>query len=159
MFGYDIFLSEHPEFQEFRRRRNEARAAAFYAAAQPLRGLIGSAASVTRQGFAGFARWRRERAAVNELSALSDRVLADIGLQRRDIRSVARSVAAGGNLRRTAAELSPAETAPRSIVRPTPQPQLPRLTAIQGGRTRAPKPLPVPQPVAGGERQVAVGCG
>ncbi len=34
--------------------------------------------------------WRRERAAVSQLSRLSDRELADLGIQRHDIKSVAR---------------------------------------------------------------------
>ena len=33
--------------------------------------------------------WRRERAAVSQLSRLSDRELADLGIQRQDIRAVA----------------------------------------------------------------------
>ncbi len=33
--------------------------------------------------------WRRERAAVSQLSRLSDRELADLGIQRRDIQAVA----------------------------------------------------------------------
>lgn len=37
-----------------------------------------------------FANWRRYRAAVRELSLLSDRELADLGLSRYDIDMVAR---------------------------------------------------------------------
>ncbi|RYC31707.1 DUF1127 domain-containing protein [Lichenibacterium minor] len=37
------------------------------------------------------ASWRREREAVRELSRLSDRELADLGIARSDIRSVAES--------------------------------------------------------------------
>ena len=33
--------------------------------------------------------WRRERAAVSQLSRLSDRELADLGIQRQDIKAVA----------------------------------------------------------------------
>ena len=42
-------------------------------------------ASITRL----FSRWRRYGAAVNELSHLSDRELADIGISRSDIQRVA----------------------------------------------------------------------
>ena len=38
--------------------------------------------------------WRRERSAVSQLSRLSDRELADLGIERRDIRSVARFASA-----------------------------------------------------------------
>ncbi len=34
--------------------------------------------------------WRRERSAVSQLSRLSDRELADLGIQRQDIKAVAR---------------------------------------------------------------------
>lgn len=37
------------------------------------------------------ANWRRYRTAVRELSQLSDRELADLGLSRNDIEAVARS--------------------------------------------------------------------
>ena len=38
--------------------------------------------------------WRRERSAVNQLSRLSDRELADLGIERRDIKKVARFASA-----------------------------------------------------------------
>ena len=38
--------------------------------------------------------WRRERAAVSQLSRLSDRELADLGIQRQDIKAVARFASA-----------------------------------------------------------------
>lgn len=158
MFGYDIFLSEHPEYQELRRLRNEARAAAFYEAARPVRAAIGFTATALGRGFEAVGRWQRERRAINELSALNDRVLADIGLQRRDIRSVVRSLVHDGKLRRTAAEAATLEAAPRLEPRPAPQPAAPRLTAIKGGRRPAPDAAPVVQQPSGAQRAVA-GCG
>lgn len=38
--------------------------------------------------------WRRERSAVSQLSRLSDRELADLGIQRQDIKTVARFASA-----------------------------------------------------------------
>ena len=38
----------------------------------------------------GFAAWRRYRSAVRELAQLDDRILADIGLNRTQIRQAAR---------------------------------------------------------------------
>lgn len=37
------------------------------------------------QVFAAFRRWRHRRAAIQELDALTDRLLRDIGIERRDI--------------------------------------------------------------------------
>lgn len=149
MFGYDIFLSDPPEFQELRRRRNEAKAAAFYAAAKPLR--VGFSAAVE-----SLRRWNKERQAVQELSVLDDRILKDIGLERRDIRGVARSFARGDLAKITAAEAAPAESASRPAFRPAPRPAAPRLAAIEGGRKRQPRPLEQP---ALEPRRAAVGCG
>ena len=42
-----------------------------------------------------FASWRREREAVRELSRLTDRELADLGIGRSDIRDVAGAAARG----------------------------------------------------------------
>lgn len=149
MFGYDIFLSDPPEYQELRRRRNEAKAAAFYAAAKSLRVGVSAALQSLR-------RWNKERHAIQELSALDDRILKDIGLERRDIRGVARSYARGEPAKTTAAEAAPAESAVRPVVRPAPQPAAPRFTAIEGGRPQQPRPVEQP---AAEPRQVAVGCG
>lgn len=41
-----------------------------------------------------FARWRRERRTIEELNMLSDRDLADLGIGRSDIRSLAREASA-----------------------------------------------------------------
>ena len=38
--------------------------------------------------------WRRERSAVSQLARLSDRELADLGIQRREIKAVARFASA-----------------------------------------------------------------
>jgi uncharacterized protein YjiS (DUF1127 family) len=40
-----------------------------------------------------FAEWRKYRSAIRELSALDDRILSDIGLNRTAIREAARTVA------------------------------------------------------------------
>ena len=144
MFGYDIFLSENAYYEELLRKRNEARAAAFYAAARPLRAGISAAA-------AALGRWRRERQVVQELSALNDRLLRDIGISRADIRAIARDFARNGGEKRNAAEIL-AEAAPK----PLPRVKLPRLTAIEGGRK--PRSVVLGQPAAA-PRQVAVGCG
>lgn len=151
MFGYDIFLSDHPEFRKLGRRRDAARAAAFHAAAQPLRTGLSAVAEALR-------RWSQERQAVQELSALDDRILKDIGLERRDIRGVARSFARGDLAKATAAEAALAKSGPRPAFRSTPQPTAPRLAAIEGGRKHQPQPRPVARPAAE-PRQVAVGCG
>ena len=42
----------------------------------------------------GLGRWRRERCTVTELSALSDHLLADLGLERADIPVLARDLTA-----------------------------------------------------------------
>jgi len=53
-----------------------------------------------RRGQAAFAEWRRRRAlfanTVNELTHLTDRDLADLGIPRADIRAIAREAAFGG---------------------------------------------------------------
>ncbi len=43
------------------------------------------------QALADFAKWRRRRKAIADLRALSDRSLADIGIERSEIRSVVMS--------------------------------------------------------------------
>ena len=54
-----------------------------------------------------FASWRREREAVRELSRLSDRELADLGIARSDIRAVALGAAQEIAPRETAGTLAP----------------------------------------------------
>jgi uncharacterized protein YjiS (DUF1127 family) len=144
MFGYDIFLSENPGYEGLLRQRNEARAAAFYASAKPLRAAIGAGVEAVR-------RWRQEREVVRDLSALSNRLLQDIGVSRADIRTIARSFAQSDGEKRNAAEIL-ASSAPT----PLPRAKAPRLTAIEGGRKA--QPAPVERPAAE-QRQVAVGCG
>lgn len=161
MFGYDIFLSEHPEYQVFRRRRNEARAAAFYAAAKPLRSALATGVRLSGRAFQGLARWRVQRQVVRELSALDDRVLRDIGIERGDIRAIARGFVLNSETAVTAAELAPAESAPLAKPRPAAPQVRPRLAAIAGGRRdtqRPPRPA-APPAVPAGQRQALAGCG
>lgn len=146
MFGYDVFLSENPHYEGLLRERNEARSAAFYAAARPLRNVIAATVEAAR-------RWRRERQVIEDLSVLDDRLLRDIGISRADIRTIAQDYAQGRGVKRSAAEIV-AENAPQ----PLPRVKAPRLTAIEGGRRPEPAPAPVTSPAAA-QRQVAVGCG
>lgn len=161
MFGYDVFLSEHPEFQALRRERNEARAAAFYAAAQPLRQGLSVLAELGGQAIAGYRRWRLQQQVVRDLSVLNDRVLRDIGVTRRDIRAIARSYAHKPQSGVTAAQLAPAESAALSKPKTATQPPRPRLAAIEGGRRETQRQLrPAVRPAgSAAQRQVAVGCG
>lgn len=46
------------------------------------------ATQLTGRVFSAFRRWRQRRAAIQELSALTDRMLCDMGVERRDIRRV-----------------------------------------------------------------------
>lgn len=52
-------------------------------------------------------RWRREAITIRELSALRDRELRDIGIERGEIPAIARSMADGGVASRRAAHVAP----------------------------------------------------
>ncbi|MDX1400666.1 MAG: DUF1127 domain-containing protein [Kiloniellales bacterium] len=85
MFDYYRSYATRPESQDYLRRANEARAAAWYGAFEVL--VKGAAAGLRGVGALGraYQDWRRTRAAIRHLSALDDRMLADIGLSRHDI--------------------------------------------------------------------------
>lgn len=175
MFGYDVFLSEHPEFQALRRRRNEARAAAFYAAAKPLREALTAGVRLTGQAVEALRRWRLQREVVGDLSALSDRMLSDIGVARSDIRGIARDFARRSLTEATAAELAPAQSAQLSKVKipaqpaelapkprriPVTLPVVPQLQAIEDWREMVQRPRVLPRAANTTERQqAAAGCG
>ena len=57
-----------------------------------------------------WASWRREREAVRELSRLSDRELADLGLSRSDIHAVAEEAAREPTPRASRGPAGPVET-------------------------------------------------
>ncbi len=54
-------------------------------------------ADVVRTAIGWFKAWRHRRAAVRELSALDDRLLRDIGIERLDIDTVARTLRVPAN--------------------------------------------------------------
>ena len=85
-----IWRNANPNYESQLRRANEARAAAFYAGWRRLAGALGS---VFRRGVEAWRRAARARRTEAALSALSDRHLRDIGLERGEIRSIARMVA------------------------------------------------------------------
>lgn len=85
-----IWRNANPNYESQLRRANEARAAAFYAGWRRLAGAIGGAVTRFIEAQRRAARARRTEAA---LSALSDRHLRDIGLERGEIQSIAQRVA------------------------------------------------------------------
>lgn len=85
-----IWRNANPNYETQLRQANEARAAAFYAGWRRLAGAIGGAVTRFIEAQRRAARARRTEEA---LSALSDRHLRDIGLERGEIQSVARRMA------------------------------------------------------------------
>jgi uncharacterized protein YjiS (DUF1127 family) len=74
-----------PEIQEHTRPVNEARAAALYGSYRTLIEGVGTGLRVIGSLARRLQRRHRERVAIGQLSALDDRMLADIGLRRHDI--------------------------------------------------------------------------
>ena len=59
--------------------------------------LVDALELAVRQGVGGISRWRRRRAAIRELQALSDRHLRDIGLDRSQIASTVETLIEAGD--------------------------------------------------------------
>lgn len=57
--------------------------------------LLARIAEIREQAAEAFAAWRIYRSTVNELSALGDRELSDLGIARSQIRALAREAAYG----------------------------------------------------------------
>ena len=90
-----IWMSNDPRLNDQLRRANEARSAAFYEAARGVRHVFAALADATVKAARWIARRHRERVAIRQLYDLDSRILRDIGLPRREIRSVARALADG----------------------------------------------------------------
>jgi len=95
MIHYYIWKNSNPELEDTLRRVNEERSAAFYAALVSLwKGAVAGLSAVSRLVERAQQR-ARERAAIHELSALSDRTLSDIGVPRGEIHGIARALSEG----------------------------------------------------------------
>jgi uncharacterized protein YjiS (DUF1127 family) len=143
---YHLSLQMSPDASEaFRRnieRDRELRRAARQARSQANKALgkalIGAAAGavgrVLRSQIEAASRRRQEAATIRELQALSDRALADIGLTRRDIPDIARTL--------TAARRSGAAGVPLPAVPHVAPHWRPQLHLVRGGAKAVPAATP-----------------
>lgn len=105
-----------------RQERAEAVHGLFSAIGRGLAGFLRGAGRVIKSsalglanGYGNYRRWRRRRAAIRDLNALSDHVLKDIGLVRGDIRTVVDGLLDGE--RQSRAPLRSVESAPERRAR------------------------------------------
>ena len=103
MIYYYIWTSTNPELQEHLRRANEHRSAAWFAFFKAIGGGFGALRHAATAVSGWLSRRIRERAAIRELSALSEHELKDIGIARNDIPWIAGETARGVEEPRAAA--------------------------------------------------------
>ena len=103
MIYYYIWTSTNPDLQEHLRRANEHRSAAWYATFKAIGAGFGALRPAVTSLAEWFSRRVRERAAIRELSALSEHELKDIGIARNDIPWIAGETARGVEEPRAAA--------------------------------------------------------
>lgn len=85
MIDYNQWLSQDIGLRAKLRVANEGRAARLYNGLAPLRSALTWAADALRFGSGMVDAYRRRRATRRELARLNDHLLADIGIERKDI--------------------------------------------------------------------------
>jgi len=91
MGPYIYWLAGDPRYRDHARRSNEAQAAAWVGAFRAIGGGIGRLGRWIASVPARFARRHRHARTLRELQELDDRLLQDIGLDRADLWSAART--------------------------------------------------------------------
>lgn len=152
MIYHYIWTSTHPELRGILRQVNEDRSAAFYAVLKPLRNAVSNTLAAVSRFAENARRGARERAAMRELNALSDRTLKDIGVPRGEIRRIAHDLADGVTEPRVQVVAARARAKADALRTPF------RPRILQGGRNGADDLRPE-QPVHEVARKYAAGGG